>query len=112
MPPLITNFLAWFGLLGGVWLLFVIPEETLPDMTKKSISDWLKRVRPSPGMKQWPEWFAEAFDRIFGDRHFSIRCFVMSCIVSSGWSFILVLFWMANGVDINISNIPVVTFFW
>ncbi len=100
---MLYDIITWFALLGGVWLLFVIPEEALPDTTKKSISDWLKNVRLPAGMEQWPTWFTEAFDHVFGKRHFSIRCFVRSCVASSVCSFILLLIWISYREDVSLS---------
>jgi hypothetical protein len=72
-------------LFGVVWGCFKGVESVLTDDTKLEIAVWLVGVKPlGPRMEPWPETFIKQFDRIFGDRHLTIRCFSISVLASVG----------------------------
>jgi len=52
---------------------------------KRDLSLWLVRLDPAAvghSVQRWPVHFAALFDRVFGKKHLSWRCFFRSCIAS------------------------------
>jgi len=52
---------------------------------KRDLSLWLVRLDPAAvgqSVQRWPEHFAALFDRVFGKKHLSWRCFFRSSIAS------------------------------
>jgi hypothetical protein len=75
--------LAAGGVLAGtVWKFFERVEAVLTDNTKLEIAVWLLGVKVGQKMEPWPETFAKVFDRVFGAKHISWRCFYRSAIAS------------------------------
>ena len=69
---LIPLLVAWASVIGGVWLLFHAMEETTGSVAKEKVADWLNSIATkslSRTIVESPQWFIEAFDRIFGNRH-------------------------------------------
>jgi hypothetical protein len=80
-PP--SQLVAGAALAGIVWKFFERVEAVLTDQTKLEIAVWLlDRERISPTFRSWPDTFAKVFDRVFGDKHFSWRCFSRSAVAS------------------------------
>src|SRR5580698_8322568 len=84
--------LAAGGILAGiVWKFFERVEAVLTDQTKFEIPVWLVgRKKFGPKVQPWPETFARVFDRVFGKKHLSWKCFARSC------AFSLVTMFLAN----------------
>src|SRR6266481_412176 len=86
----ITNFIlkpsapfaAGVALFGVVWGFFKGVESVLNDDTKLEIAVWLLGVKVGQKVEPWPATFANVFDRVFGKKHLSWRCFFRSAIVS------------------------------
>jgi hypothetical protein len=80
------------GILAGiVWKFFERVEAVLTDQTKFEIPVWLVgRKKFGPKVQPWPETFARVFDRVFGKKHLSWKCFARSC------AFSLVTMFLAN----------------
>src|ERR1035438_8299153 len=75
--------LAAGGVLAGiVWKFFERVEAVLTDQTKLEIAVWLLGVKVSQKVEPWPETFAKVFDRVFGTKHLSWRCFGRSCLAT------------------------------
>src|ERR1039458_8161067 len=75
--------LAAGGVLAGiVWKFFERVESVLNDNTKLEIAAWLLGVKVGKKVEAWPDTFANIFDRVFGARHLSWRCFWRSCTAS------------------------------
>jgi len=71
-------------LAGIVWKFFEKIESVLTDDTKREIARWLRVRNLETGIvtnppKPWQNTFTEMFDRTFGKRHLSWRCFFRSC---------------------------------
>src|SRR4051812_21390386 len=79
--------LAAGGVLAGVvWKFFERVEAVLTDHTKLEIAVWLLgRKKFGPRMQPWPDTFAKVFDRVFGEKHLSWKCFWRSCVASYGF---------------------------
>jgi hypothetical protein len=92
MPDLttVTNFInsppgqliAGAALAGIVWKFFERVEAVLTDQTKFEIAVWLVGVNVGKTVEPWPDTFAKMFDRVFGTKHLSWRCFMRSCLTS------------------------------
>src|ERR1700732_3199583 len=68
--------LAAGGVLAGiVWKFFERVEAVLKDDTKLEIAVWLLGAKVGEKVQPWPETFAKVFDRVFGTKHLSWRCF-------------------------------------
>src|ERR1035441_7523275 len=77
--------LAAGGVLAGiVWKFFERVEAVLTDNTKLEIAVWLLgRKKVGPKVEPWPETFAKVFDRVFGTKHLSWKCFWASIQMST-----------------------------
>jgi hypothetical protein len=82
-PPLIGQIVAGVALAGIVWLFFERVEAVLNDDTKLEIAVWLlDRKRLSSTFESWPHTFSTVFDRVFGTKHLSWKCFWRSSMAS------------------------------
>jgi hypothetical protein len=87
-PP--GQIVAGGALAGIVWKFFEKVESVLSDQTKFEVAVWLlDRKKISLTFENWPETFAKVFDRVFGQKHLSWKCFLRSSIASL--SFLLLL---------------------
>jgi hypothetical protein len=93
LPPLLTYAGSWVAITGGIWVLFQRAETVLKPEVKAAISQWLQNLNPATAFANWPATFAAVFDRIFGKRHLSWRCFGRSCIASFVGVITLILIW-------------------
>jgi hypothetical protein len=75
-------FAAGVILFGVVWGFFKGVESVLTDDTKLQIAVWLVGVEVGEKVQPWPNTFAKVFDRVFGDKHLSWRCFWRSILAS------------------------------
>jgi hypothetical protein len=103
MSDALTNFtdfilkpsapiVAGVGLFAVVWGFFKGVESVLTDDFKLEIAVWLLgRKKFGPKVQPWPDTFAKVFDRVFGVRHLSWKCFWRSCVASYSL-YLLVLF--------------------
>lgn len=83
--------LAAGGVLAGiVWKCFEHVESVLTDATKFEIAVWLVGLNAEEKVP-WPETFAKVFDRVFGEKHLSWKCFWRSSAISLVLSFILLI---------------------
>ncbi len=80
-PP--GQLLAGATLAGIVWKFFERVESLLTEQTKFEIAVWLlERKKFSPKVEPWPNTFAKVFDRFFGTKHASWKCFGRSSVVT------------------------------
>jgi len=71
------------GVLAGiVWKFFEKVEAVLTDETKLEIAVWLLGLDFKKRVANWPSTFAKLFDRVFGEKHFSWKCFLRSCLAT------------------------------
>jgi hypothetical protein len=81
-PP--GQVVAGGALFAITWKFFQGAESVLTDDTKLEIAVWLlDRKKLSPTFQSWPDTFAKVFDRVFGQKHLSWKCFRRSCLASS-----------------------------
>ena len=76
-------------LAGIVWKSFERTEAVLTDDTKLGIAVWLLGLKVAEKVEPWPGTFATMFDRVFGKRFRSWRCFFSSSIASVCLSIII-----------------------
>lgn len=84
-----TSLLGYLGLLGGgipiamsVYGFFALLESLASPAAKAGTTAWLQRIDISKITSHWPNNFARLFDRVFGDKHFTLDCFLRSCVAS------------------------------
>ena len=82
IPPALVYVASWLSVTGGVWALFDRAESVATEDAKQAIARWLRNLDPAGPLAQWPTTFAAVFDRVFGARHLSWRCFGRSCVAS------------------------------
>jgi hypothetical protein len=81
--------LAAGGVLAGmVWKFFERVEGVLTDNTRHGIARWLRVRNIETGILaeeavNWPDMFAQMFDRVFGERHVAWKCFLRSAGIST-----------------------------
>jgi hypothetical protein len=76
------HFAAGVVLFGVVWGFFKGVESVLTDDTKLEIAVWLLGVQVGQKVEPWPETFATVFDRVFGKKHLSWKCFSRSALAT------------------------------
>src|SRR5579862_9116840 len=80
-PP--GQLVAGATLAGIVWKFFERVEAVLTDQTKFEIAVWLVDLQPSHVFKpSWHDTFIKVFDRVFGSKHLSWKCFAQSACLS------------------------------
>jgi hypothetical protein len=68
---------------AAVWKASEKLENYLSDDAKLKIAIWLLGLHvPIGTIQTWPETFANVFDRLFGSRHLSWKCFWRSALIS------------------------------
>jgi len=77
-----TQFAFGGALFYGIQRFFREVEEKLNEDTKLEIAIWLVGVRVGPAVEAWPVTFARVFDRVFGSKHLSFKCFFRSSVAS------------------------------
>ena len=81
--------LATGTVLGGIVIAwFKRVGDLLRDDTNKEIARWIKvrgveTALVADDAENWPGTFAKVFDRVFGEKHLSWKCFWRSCVASS-----------------------------
>jgi len=110
----ISYILALSGTCGFIWFLFSKAEDTLKPKVKKDISTWLKNLDPVVPVENWPGQFAAVFDRIFGEKHLSWRCFRRSSMASIISVIIMSFVWVAirpNEINPFVRDVNIVVLF-
>jgi hypothetical protein len=78
----------------------------LTDRTKLEIAVWLLGVKVGQKVEPWPDTFAKVFDRVFGTKHLSWKCFWRSCIASFAASLLTVgTYWIHKRVAFETTDL-------
>jgi hypothetical protein len=93
--PLLSYAGSWAGIIAGVWFLFDKLESTATVDARAATAQWLREVGVTTTVSHWPHQFAVGFDRVFGQRHFSLRCFFRSCLASTCSALVVLILWTA-----------------
>lgn len=95
IPPALVYLASWLSVTGGVWALFDRAETVATEEAKQAVTRWLRNLDPAGPLARWPATFAVVFDRVFGARHLSWRCFGRSCVASVASVAIVTGLWVA-----------------
>src|SRR3981081_2403289 len=79
------------GLFYGVLKFFEEVEKKLNPDTRLGIAVWLLDLHPSQNVQGWRSTFAKIFERVFGWKHMSWKCFWRSCAVTVIMTLIVML---------------------
>lgn len=88
MPDFTLFQLLGFGGTGlatslAVLGLFWKADDAFSNEFREALSNKLQRMKVDTSEANWPLSFARMFDRIFGDRYLSLKCFGRSCLASA-----------------------------
>ena len=67
---------TWAAATGGLWFLFEKAERALSEGSRAAVSNWILSVDAQRPLAAIPVHFALAFDRVFGEKHLTVRCLV------------------------------------
>lgn len=98
IPPWALYTASWFGMMAGVWALFDRAEKVASKESKQWLSTWLQNIE-TPTTNSSPATFNHIFNRVFGEKHFSVRCVGMSVLASITFLAILIAFWAAIRIE-------------
>jgi hypothetical protein len=73
---------AWATTTGGLWFLFDKAEAAAAPPVKSKAADWLMSRSLGTETGTLPRHFASMFDRLFGAKHLSGKCFQRSALAS------------------------------
>jgi len=98
---LFTDIIQLFGtsgvpaiVAGSVFFVFELGERFASQRAKDALSEWLLSFDVQKA-KALPDGTRELFERIFGERHFSLKCFIRSAAFSLGaMAFIAILMFL------------------
>ncbi len=90
---------AWATTTGGLWFLFEKAEHALLESTRSKVVRWVETVDIKGSVGSIPSQFGLLFDRVFGDKHWTLSCFLRSCIASV--SFVAVCFALLGPLGIG-----------
>lgn len=79
MIDLIGN---WFTICASTITIFAFWEMLLPLKLKRRIAITLATSNFKKTYNKFPEYYAEAFDKIFSQKHWSLNCFLRSIVAS------------------------------
>jgi hypothetical protein len=88
-----------FGIILGVKKFFKEVEDELADSVKQRMAQWLLRPRTTP-FQSWSSTFIDMFDTVFTSRHYSLKCFLRSCLASYAAVAITGLLWLVFRVPL------------
>lgn len=74
--------LSFFGIMAAVAKAFDWADDGLSQEGRAKLSLWLKSVPGAEQINAWANVFPDLIARIFGDRAFSLKFFLRSCIAS------------------------------
>jgi len=104
-------FVVGGGLLAGVYAWFKMVDEVLAPDVKREITRWLRVRNLETGIiadeaVNWPETFAMVFDRVFGEKHLSWKCFFRSCLASYAVVGVVILLTSSPRNPLTVEMIP------
>lgn len=75
-------FAGWLAFVSITWPFFKVGEILVSPMLKKEIIQWLRNSGSANLAATWPNTMPAVLDRVFGERHLSLKCFGRSCLAS------------------------------
>src|SRR5262249_24471312 len=82
------------AVMGAFWKY----EDVASSEAKLTVTHWLSYSGPK-GEPGWPQHLVVAFNRIFGERHFSFKCIWRSCLASTIAVLIFSFVWVTTRPD-------------
>jgi hypothetical protein len=79
------------GLFYAVKKLFEEVEKSLNYPTKLEIAIWLLDLSPTKTIERWQSTFLTMFNKVFGEKHWSWKCFWRSCLFTTATILIVML---------------------
>lgn len=73
---------AWATATGGLWFMSEKAERALSQDTRRRVVTWVKKADFHGTPESLPSQFVFLFDRVFSEKHWSLRCFLRSCLAS------------------------------
>jgi hypothetical protein len=108
--------LAAGAVLGGiVWKFFKNVGDVLNDKTNKEIARWLRVKHFETGIVaeeavNWPDSFAKVFDRVFGEKHLSWKCFFRSGVASYTLVVLVVIYLNSPRYSVSLDDLIILGF--
>ena len=87
---------AWASTTGGLWFLFEKAEKALSEESRDTVVGWVREADFKSGIESISAQFATLFDKLFGERHLSRRCFARSCVASLITTMLLIAAWLTS----------------
>ncbi|MFG1691130.1 hypothetical protein ACGF5M_03050 [Gemmatimonadota bacterium] len=88
--------MAWAGVTSGLWFLSDTAEKTLSEESRTRVVNALRTPGVFSGLREVPIQFATLFDRVFGERHWSVKC-IRRSFLASLCAFLVLLVWKFSG---------------
>lgn len=80
--PHLLQGVTFFGIMVSVAKAFEWADGGLSQESRTKLSLWLKNVPGAPQINAWASVFPNLIDRVFGNKAFSFKFFIRSCIAS------------------------------
>ena len=88
------------GLFYAVKKFFEEVEKSLNETTKLEIAVWVLDLKPTQAFRHWHTTFLSMFNKVFGDKQLSRKCFWRSCLFTFAVTLIVMLgvalFWQGR----------------
>jgi hypothetical protein len=91
-----TYLALWATVCSGIWMLFDQSERSVAAEVRADVARLLMTPRLRETVSRVPHLFRDAFDRVFGARHLSWRCFSRSCAASLLSVTAVLAFWLTT----------------
>jgi hypothetical protein len=92
----LASVLAAATVAGGVSGAFWKYEDVASPEAKLKVTHWLRHDGPTTDHQEWADHLVVAFNKIFGARHFSLKCFFRSCLASVIAVAMMFLIWVVH----------------
>jgi len=76
-----------------IYKFFEKGDDLINDNAKRQLKRWILNLKAPEKMQNWPTMFAHWFDRVFGEKHLSWKCFFRSCLAFFAAVLLVTLVW-------------------
>jgi len=73
---------TWAAVTATLWFLFDKAERGLGEESRRKVAGWIQNRDFRGSVEAFPEQFTSLFDRVFGEKHLSLKCFGRSTLAS------------------------------
>lgn len=77
-----SAFAAYSAFAAFVWLASTRTDLVLTKESKQSLGRWIRNIDVGERSARWAAPFSQLIDKVFGRRHFSLKCFLRSSLAS------------------------------